>query len=137
MDKENVLVGHIMVDLAFYPITSTLSVEEKANYYDAIMKKYRHEDYQQHLTTEKVRMCFEFSCVDIDKCKQLHERKDKERKEHSSKGGVKSGEIRRAKKDAEQQAEATAQPSDDIPCAEVEIVDPHSFDVFWNISASP
>lgn len=135
MDKENVLVGHIMVDLAFYPITSTLSVEEKANYYDAIMKKYRHEDYQQHLITEKVRMCFDFSCVDIDKCKQWHERKDKDRKEHSSKGGIKSGEVRRAKKakESEQQAEATAQPSDDIPCAEVEVVDPHSFDVFWNL----
>lgn len=106
MDKENVLIGHIMVDLAFYPITSTLSVEEKANYYDAIMKKYRHEDYRQHLITEKVRMCFDFSCVDIDKCKQWHERKDKERKEHSSKGGIKSGEVRRARKvNAEKQDE--------------------------------
>lgn len=56
----------------------------------------------------------------------------KERNENS----IRANEIKEAKrkaKEAEQQAEATAQPSDDIPCAEVEIVDPHSFDVFWNL----
>lgn len=81
MDKENVLIGHIMVDLDLYLITKDLSIEEKANYYDAIMKKYRHEDYRKHLITSAVEMCFKFSCLAIDKCKILGKQKQEQRSE--------------------------------------------------------
>lgn len=137
MDKENVLIGHIMVDLAAYPIISTLSNEEKANYYDAIMKKYRNESYKEHLINERVKMCFDFSCIDIDKCKAWSEIKSEEHKANSSKGGVKSGETRRAKKAAREQAEQTdeetAPPSDDTPLVGVEEVEKYSFEEFWKI----
>lgn len=137
MIKENVLIGHIMIDLAAYPIISTLSIEEKANYYDAIMKKYRKEEYKQHLINEKVKMCFDFSCIDIDKCKAWSEIKSEEHKANSSKGGVKSGETRRAKKAAREQAEQTdeetAPPSDDTPLVGVEEVEKYPFEEFWKI----
>lgn len=137
MDKENVLIGHIMVDLAAYPIISTLSNEEKANYYDAIMKKYRNESYKEHLINERVKMCFDFSCIDIDKCKAWSEIKSEEHKANSSKGGVKSGETRRAKKAAREQTEQTdeeaAPPSDDIPLTDVEEVERYPFEEFWKI----
>lgn len=124
-----------MIDLAAYPIISTLSVEEKANYYDAIMKKYRKEKYESHLITERVKMCFDFSCIDIDKCKAWNEVKERERKESSSLGGIRSGEARRAKKaareQAEQQDEETAPPSYEVP--EVEQVESYPFDEFWRI----
>lgn len=50
-----------------------------------------------------------------------------------NKNSIRANEIKKAKREAKESAEATAQPSDDIPCAEVEVVDPHSFDVFWNL----
>lgn len=137
MIKENVLIGHIMIDLAAYPIISTLSIEEKANYYDAIMKKYRKEEYKQHLINEKVKMCFDFSCIDIDKCKAWSEIKSEEHKANSSKGGVKSGETRRAKKAAREQAEQTdketAPPSDDTPLVGVEEVEQYPFEEFYSV----
>lgn len=137
MDKENVLIGHIMIDLAAYPIISTLSAEEKANYYDAIMKKYRNEKYENHLINERVKMCFDFSCIDIDKCKAWNEAKNQDHKMNSSKGGIKSGETRRAKKEvreqAEQQGTEDASPSDEIPLVDVEEVEKYPFEEFWKL----
>lgn len=137
MDKENVLIGHIMIDLAAYPIISTLSAEEKANYYDAIMKKYRNEKYENHLINERVKMCFDFSCIDIDKCKAWNEAKNQDHKTNSSKGGKKSGETRKAKKEAREQAEQQgtedASPFDEIPFVDVEEVEKYPFEEFWNI----
>lgn len=137
MDKENVLIGHIMIDLAAYSIISTLSAEEKANYYDAIMKKYRNEKYENHLINERVKMCFDFSCIDIDKCKAWNEAKNQDHKMNSSKGGIKSGETRRAKKEAREQAEQQgtedASPSDEIPLVDVEEVEKYPFEEFWKI----
>lgn len=135
MDKENVLIGHIMIDLAAYPIISTLSAEEKANYYDAIMKKYRNEKYENHLINERVKMCFDFSCIDIDKCKAWSESKNQDHKMNSTKGGIKSGEVRRANKEAREQAEQQgtedASHSDEIPL--VDAVEQYPFEEFWNI----
>lgn len=133
MDKENVLIGHIMIDLDIYSITQNLSIEEKANYYDAIMKKYRKEEYNKHLITDKVKMCFDFSCMDIDKCKAIGKKKEELRKERASNAA--NARWRKEKKEskaqAEQQDENIAPPSDEIPMAEQ--VELYPFEEFWNI----
>lgn len=128
MDKENVLIGHIMMDLDIYSITRTLSNEEKASYYDALMTKYRNEKYEQYLINDKVRMCFDFSCMDIDKCKAVGERREAIRKERASKAA--NARWRKDKKTAEQTDEETAQPSDEIPLAEAEIFEAEQMEEF-------
>lgn len=133
MNKENVLIGHIMIDLDIYSITQNLSIEEKANYYDAIMKKYRKEEYNKHLITDKVKMCFDFSCMDIDKCKAIGKKKEELRKERASNAA--NARWRKEKKEskaqAAQQDEDTAPPSDEIPMAEQ--VELYPFEEFWTI----
>lgn len=137
MDKENVLIGHIMMDLDIYSITRNLSNEEKASYYDAIMKKYRNEKYENHLINDKVKMCFDFSCMDIDKCKAIGDKRQKERSANASKAGIASAEARRAKKEAREQAEQQgtedASPSDEIPLVDVEEVEKYPFEEFWKL----
>lgn len=137
MDKENVLIGHIMMDLDIYSITRNLSNEEKASYYDAIMKKYRNEKYENHLINDKVKMCFDFSCMDIDKCKAIGDKRQKERSANASKAGRASAEAKRAKKEAREQAEQQgtedASPSDEIPLVDVEEVEKYPFEEFWKI----
>lgn len=133
MDKENVLIGHIMMDLDIYSITRNLSNEEKASYYDAIMKKYRNEKYENHLINDKVKMCFDFSCMDIDKCKTIGKLREEQRKERASTAA--NARWRKAKKEAREQAEQQgtddASPSDEIPL--VDAVEQYPFEEFWNI----
>ena len=133
MDKENVLIGHIMMDLDIYSITRNLSNEEKASYYDAIMKKYRNEKYENHLINDKVKMCFDFSCMDIDKCKTIGKLREEQRKERASTAA--NARWRKAKKEAREQAEQQgtddASPSDEIPL--VNAVEQYPFEEFWNI----
>lgn len=131
MDKENVLIGHIMMDLDIYSITRTLSNEEKASYYDALMTKYRNEKYEQYLINDKVRMCFDFSCMDIDKCKAVGERREAIRKERASKAA--NARWRKGKKTEEQADEEAAPPSDDIPLTDVEEVERYPFEEFWKL----
>ena len=133
MDKENVLIGHIMMDLDIYSITRNLSNEEKASYYDAIMKKYRNEKYENHLINDKVKMCFDFSCMDIDKCKTIGKLREEQRKERASTAA--NARWRKAKKEAREQAEQQgtddASPSDEIPL--VDDVEQYPFEEFWKI----
>lgn len=135
MDKENVLIGHIMIDLDIYSITRNLSNEEKASYYDAIMKKYRNEKYENHLINDKVKMCFDFSCMDIDKCKTIGKQREEQRKERASTAA--NARWSKAKKEAREQAEqqgtGDASPSDEIPLVDVEEVEKYPFDEFWKI----
>lgn len=135
MIKENVLIGHIMIDLDIYSITRNLSIEEKANYYDAIMKRYRKEKYENHLITDKVKMCFDFSCMDIEKCKAIGKQKEEQRKERASTAA--NARWRKAKKEAKAQAEQTdeetAPLSGEIPLADVEEVEQYPFEEFWKI----
>lgn len=135
MDKENVLIGHIMMDLDIYSITRNLSNEEKASYYDAIMKKYRNEKYGNHLINDKVKMCFDFSCMDIEKCKTIGKQREEQRKERASTAA--NARWRKAKKEAREQAEQQgtedASPSDEIPLVDVEEVEKYPFEEFWKL----
>ena len=135
MTKEDVLIGHILLDLAAYPMMKDLSDKEKASYYDAIMSKYREEDYEQFLINDRVRYCFGFTCLDIDKCRAWNQQKSEVR----SKNSQKAAEERWHPKDkpkAEQQPELfkeeAASEEDDVPLVEVEEVEPYPFVEFWN-----
>lgn len=124
-----------MMDLDIYSITRNLSNEEKASYYDAIMKKYRNEKYENHLINDKVKMCFDFSCMDIDKCKTIGKQREEQRKERASTAA--NARWRKAKKEAREQAEqqgtGDASPSDEIPLVDVEEVEKYPFEEFWKI----
>ena len=137
MAKEDVLIGHILLDLAAYPMMRDLSDKEKASYYDAIMSKYREEDYEQFLINDRVRYCFGFTCLDIDKCRAWNQQKSEVR----SKNSQKAAEERWHPKDkpvAEQQQqpelfkEEAASEEDDVPLVEAEEVEPYPFVKFWN-----
>lgn len=124
-----------MMDLDIYSITRNLSNEEKASYYDAIMKKYRNEKYENHLINDKVKMCFDFSCMDIDKCKTIGKLREEQRKERASTAA--NARWRKAKKEAREQAEqqgtGDASPSDEIPLVDVEEVEKYPFEEFWKL----
>lgn len=137
MTNEDVLIGHILLDLAAYPMMRDLSDKEKASYYDAIMSKYREEDYEQFLINDRVRYCFGFTCLDIDKCRKWHNQKTEKRKADGQKGGEQKAKNRR-KREAEQQQqpelfkEEAASEGDDVPLVEAEEVEPYPFVKFWN-----
>lgn len=124
-----------MMDLDIYSITRNLSNEEKASYYDAIMKKYRNEKYENHLINDKVKMCFDFSCMDIEKCKTIGKQREEQRKERASTAA--NARWRKAKKEAREQAEQQgtedASPSDEIPLVDVEEVEKYPFEEFWKL----
>lgn len=143
MAKEDVLIGHILLDLAAYPMMRDLSDKEKASYYDAIMSKYREEDYEQFLINDRVKYCFGFTCLDIDKCRKWHQQKTEKR----SKDGEDAANKRwhpedepkteqRRKRETKQQTELfkeeAASEGDDVPLVEAEEVEPYPFLKFWN-----
>ena len=137
MAKEDVLIGHILLDLAAYPMMRDLSDKEKASYYDAIMSKYREEDYEQFLINDRVKYCFGFTCLDIDKCRKWHQQKTEKR----SKDGQDAANERwhpKGKSKAEQKQqpelfkEEAASEDDDVPLVEAEEVEPYPFVEFWN-----
>lgn len=143
MAKEDVLIGHILLDLAAYPMMRDLSDKEKASYYDAIMSKYREEDYEQFLINDRVKYCFGFTCLDIDKCRKWHQQKTEKR----SKDGEDAANKRwhpedkpKAEKRRKREAEQQQQPelfkeeaaSENVPLVEAEEVEPYPFLKFWN-----
>ena len=143
MAKEDVLIGHILLDLAAYPMMRDLSDKEKASYYDAIMSKYREEDYEQFLINDRVKYCFGFTCLDIDKCRKWHLQKTEKR----SKDGEVAANKRwhpedkpktgqRRKRETKQEPglfkEEAASDDDDVPLVEAEEVEPYPFVEFWN-----
>lgn len=134
MAKEDVLIGHILLDLAAYPMMRDLSDKEKASYYDAIMSKYREEDYEQFLINDRVKYCFGFTCLDIDKCQKWHQQKTEKR----SQNGQKAADERwhpEGKSKTKQQPELfkeEAASEDDVPLVEAEEVEPYPFVEFWN-----
>lgn len=138
MAKEDVLIGHILLDLAAYPMMRDLSDKEKASYYDAIMSKYREEDYEQFLINDRVKYCFGFTCLDIDKCRKWHQQKTEKR----SKDGQDAANERwhpKGKSKAEQKQqpelfkEEAASEGDGVPLVEAEEVEPYPFERFWNL----
>lgn len=135
MAKEDVLIGHILLDLAAYPMMRDLSDKEKACYYDAIMSKYREEDYEQFLINDRVKYCFGFTCLDIDKCQKWHQQKTEKR----SQNGQKAADGRwhpegksKTKQQPELFKEEAASEDDDVPLVEAEEVEPYPFVEFWN-----
>lgn len=138
MTKEDVLIGHILLDLAAYPMMKDLSDKEKASYYDAIMSKYREEDYEQFLINDRVRDCFGFTCLDIDKCRAWNQQKSEVRSKNSQKAAEERWHTKDKPKAKQKQQqpelfkEEAASEEDDVPLVEVEEVEPYPFVEFWN-----
>lgn len=138
MTNEDVLIGHILLDLAAYPMMRDLSDKEKASYYDAIMSKYRNEDYEQFLINDRVRYCFGFTCLDIDKCRKWHQQKTDKRSKDAKDAADKRWHPEDKPKAKQQQQpelfkeEATSE-GDDVPLVEAEEVEPYPFERFWNL----
>lgn len=137
MTKEDVLIGHILLDLAAYPMMRDLSDKEKASYYDAIMSKYREEDYEQFLINDRVRYCFGFTCLDIDKCRKWHQQKTDKRSQDGQDAANKRWHPEDKPKAKRQQQpelfkEEAASEGDDVPLVEAEEVEPYPFVEFWN-----
>lgn len=138
MAKEDVLIGHILLDLAAYPMMRDLSDKEKASYYDAIMSKYREEDYEQFLINDRVKYCFGFTCLDIDKCRKWHLQKTEKRSQNGQKAADERWHPKDKPKTKQQQQqselfkEEAASEDDDVPLVEAEEVEPYPFVEFWN-----
>lgn len=135
MTKEDVLIGHILLDLAAYPMMRDLSDKEKASYYDAIMSKYRDEDYEQFLINDRVRYCFGFTCLDIDKCRKWHQQKTEKRSKDGQDAAEKRWHPEGKSKTKQQQPELFKEENaskDDVPLVEAEEVEPYPFVEFWN-----
>lgn len=137
MAKEDVLIGHILLDLAAYPMMRDLSDKEKASYYDAIMSKYREEDYEHFLINDRVRYCFGFTCLDIDKCRKWNQQKTDKRSQDGKNAADKRWHSKDKPKTKQQQQpelfkEEAASEGDDIPLVEAEEVEPYPFEAFWN-----
>lgn len=136
MAKEDVLIGHILLDLAAYPMMRDLSDKEKASYYDAIMSKYREEDYEQFLINDRVKYCFGFTCLDIDKCQKWHQQKTEERSQNGQKAANgrwhPEGKSKTKQQQPELFKEEAASEEEDVPLVEAEEVEPYPFVEFWN-----
>lgn len=136
MAKEDVLIGHILLDLAAYPMMRDLSDKEKASYYDAIMSKYREEDYEQFLINDRVKYCFGFTCLDIDKCQKWHQQKTEMRSQNGQKAADERWHPEGKSKTKQQQPELfkeeAASEEEDVPLVEAEEVEPYPFVEFWN-----
>lgn len=138
MAKEDVLIGHILLDLAAYPMMRDLSDKEKASYYDAIMSKYREEDYEQFLINDRVKYCFGFTCLDIDKCQKWHQQKIEKRSQNGQKAADERWHPKDKPKTKQQQQpelfkEEAASKDDDVPLVEAEEVEPYPFERFWKL----
>lgn len=136
MTNEDVLIGHILLDLAAYPMMRDLSDKEKAAYYDALMSKYREEDYEQFLINERVKYCFGFTCLDIDKCRKWNQQKTEKRRKNA-KDAADERWHPEVKREYEQQQQAelfkeAASEDDGVPLVEAEEVEPYPFEKFWD-----
>lgn len=138
MKKE---IRRIPLNLDYLNVFKTLQLEQVGEIMISVMSKYANDE-PLDIHSEAAKAYALVWCNDINIAISRQCEKSQMYQENGRLGGKRKAENMRKDQEtgnashdveSEQQAEATAQPSDDIPCAEVEIVDPHSFDVFWNL----